>query len=116
MMSMSAWKPPLVIPTPKPSRGPAIQPGQPPLRPGTYGEGAVATPAVSKKTVVTTPSRPSEPSNRTAAVPLRVPVAAPASAGGPTVLCGRAVGIAACMGSLLRLGGLQVFDSPDRLR
>jgi hypothetical protein len=35
MSSISAWKLELVMPMPMPRKGPAIQAGQPPLRPGT---------------------------------------------------------------------------------
>ncbi len=86
MISMSAWKLPLVMPTPRPSRGPASQLGQPPLRAGTYCEGADATPAVNRKTVVSIPSSPSAPSARTARVPLRMPAAASVPSGGPAVV------------------------------
>src|ERR1039458_5602712 len=115
MISMSAWKPALVIPAPRPSRGPAIHPGQPPLLPGTYCEGSLATPAVSRKTVVTTPSRPSHASARTARDPRRTPPAASRSAVGPAALSRCVVGVAASIGPLLRLGGLQVFDLPGKL-
>ena len=115
MISISAWKLPLVMPTPRPSRGPASHPGQPPLRPGTYCEGSLATPAVSRKTVVTTPSSPSQVSARRAPVPRRPSLAARLSAGGPAVLCRGVVGVAASIGPLLRLGDLQVFDPLGKL-
>src|SRR5271156_4148254 len=112
MISVSVWKLPLVMPTPRPSNGPAIQPGQPPLRPGTYCEGRVAAPAASRNTVVTTPDRPRAPRARRALAPLRAPVAAWALSCALRALFSRVVGVAACISSLLRLGDLQVFGAP----
>jgi len=61
MTSINAWKPELVMPMPRPRRGPAIHAGQPPLRPGTYTEGADAAPALIMKTLATTPTSPAAP-------------------------------------------------------
>jgi hypothetical protein len=115
MISMRFWKLSLEMPTPRPLSGPAIQPGQPPLRPGTYCVGLVAAPALSRKTLVTTPSSPSAPSTRMAPVPLRAPVAASMLPGAFAALLRPAVGIAACISSLLRLADLQVFDPASSL-
>src|ERR1017187_3415155 len=103
------------MPTPRPSRGPAIQPGQPPLRPGTYCEGRVAAPAVSRNTVVTTPTRPSTPSACNPPEPVPARIAGSRSPGAPAAVCGRAVGIAAGIRPLLRLGHLPVFDALGKL-
>src|SRR5450755_2240576 len=115
MISISVWKLELEMPTPRSCRGPAIQCGQPPLRPGTYWEGRVAAPALSRKTVVTTPSRPSAPSARTARAPPPAPVVASMPAGAPAAGGRRAVGVAACMRPLLRLAHLTVFDPLGKL-
>src|SRR5476649_2120113 len=68
MISVSVWKRSGVMLMCSPSKGPASQPGQPPLRAGTYCEGLLAAPAVTRNTVVSTPSRPSAPSARSARV------------------------------------------------
>jgi hypothetical protein len=75
MISVSVWKRSGVMPTCSPSKGPASQPGQPPLRAGTYCEGVLAAPALSRKTVVNTPSRPSAPSTRSERVEVDDPLA-----------------------------------------
>src|SRR5437868_3799005 len=54
------------MPTSSPRRGPAIQPGQPPLRAGTSGVGRVAAPAAIRKTLASTPASPTAASARTA--------------------------------------------------
>jgi len=46
----------------RPRSGPASHAGQPPLRAGTYCDGAEAAPALTRKTVVRIPSSPSAPS------------------------------------------------------
>src|SRR5271166_348875 len=58
-----------------PCSGPASQPGQPPLRAGTNSDGVAAASALSSRTVVTTPSRPSAPRTRNAAAGARPPAA-----------------------------------------
>jgi hypothetical protein len=49
---------------PRPSNGPASQPGHPPECAGTYCEGSPAAPALVKKTVTRTPISPIGPSAR----------------------------------------------------
>src|SRR5271155_481940 len=116
MINVSVWKLSLLIPTLSPCRGPAIQPGHPPLRPGTYCEGCAAAPAASRKTVVTTPTRPSAPSARRARLPLCTLLDEPIPAAAPAARGGRAVGVADCICPLLRLGDLPVFDVLGKLR
>src|ERR1700730_628310 len=136
MISVNVWKLRPVMPTPRPSRGPAIQLGQPPLRPGTNCEGRVAAPAATRKTLVTTPTRPAEPRARRAPagrspIDLCARAAPPVPSGAPPTST-RGIGLAACIGSLLRLlrrqacgalfrqgcGALfrQACGAPDRLR
>src|SRR5277367_3355813 len=114
MTSVSVWKRSELRLTPRPSRGPASQLGQPPLRAGTYCDGLLAAPAVMRKTVVSTPSRPSVPSARSARVETgdspaptvrRPPRDRRARRAGPVR------GVVACTRSLLRLGDLQGFGA-----
>jgi hypothetical protein len=105
MISVSVWKLLEVIPTCRPSKGPASQPGQPPLRAGTYCVGLLAAPAASRKALVNTPSRPSMPSARRARVELDDPCSSAAvlldedRIGRPLPVRG----VVACTRSLLRL-------------
>jgi hypothetical protein len=64
MTSTSVWKRALESPRPRPRNGPASHAGQPPLRPGTYWEGAEAAPALTRNTLTSTPARPAAPSAR----------------------------------------------------
>ena len=115
MISVSVWKRSGVMPTPRPSNGPASQPGQPPLRAGTYVEGRVAAPAAIRKTVATTPISPSAPSARSAPIGIRAPVASSMSLGPRPVTRALAMGVVACMGLLLRLGDVRRSGVPDTL-
>src|ERR1035437_8009750 len=103
------------MPTPRPSNGPAIQLGQPPLRAGTYCEGRLAAPAARRKTLVTMPSRPSAPSARRAPErsPARPCALIATDAFGPIPTLG--TGVAACIGSLLRLRRRQACHGPGKL-
>ena len=103
------------MPTPRPSSGPAIQPGQPPTRAGTYCEGRVAMPAVNRNTVLRTPSRPSAPSARSAPSLRCAPLAGLMLAVDGAPVWAWAVGPAACMSLLLRLGNLQALRRPASL-
>src|SRR5664279_2169378 len=108
MISINVWKLPLPRPTLRSCSGPASQPGQPPLRPGTYCEGAPAAPALSRKTVVRTPSRPSAPSARMTPAGARAPAERPLCARTGPGIRTSGIGVAACMEPLLRLPELQV--------
>jgi hypothetical protein len=73
MISISVWKRELERPRSNPRSGPASHAGQPPLRAGTYCEGAEAAPALIRNTLVSTPTRPSAPSTPMARPDVRVP-------------------------------------------
>jgi hypothetical protein len=114
MIRVSVWKLCLVMPTPRPSSGPAIQCAQPPLRPGTYSEGTVAAPAAKRKVLVTTPSSPDAPKIRRART-LRRPAAVALPPDALSAIRMPGTGVAACMGSFLRLGERQAFGTPGKL-
>jgi len=109
MISVSVWKRFGVRPTPRPSKGPAIHPGQPPLRAGTNCEGLLAAPAASRKAVVSTPSRPSAPSARSALTGIRAPVCSTMPLGALPGTRTLDMGVLACMSPLLRLPNVQGF-------
>jgi processive 1,2-diacylglycerol beta-glucosyltransferase len=75
MTSVSVWKLDEPIPHPRPCRGPANHPGQPPLRPGTYCVGAPAAPAASPSVLATTDTKPAVPSMRIPTRELTTPLA-----------------------------------------
>jgi hypothetical protein len=81
MISINAWKRALDSPRCRPCSGPASHAGQPPLRAGTYCEGAEAAPALTSDTLASTPSKPSAPSACTTRPGAPVPAALPAFAG-----------------------------------
>src|ERR1019366_6631565 len=66
MTSVSVWKLPDPMPSPRPCSGPDSQVGQPPPRAGTYDVGLPAAPATTANTLTTTPTRPAVPSARNA--------------------------------------------------
>ena len=68
MISVSVWKLAEPRPTPRSCHGPASQLGQPPLRAGTYCDGLLAAPAAISRMLVSTASRPSAPSARSARI------------------------------------------------
>ena len=101
----------------EPASGPASQPGQPPLRAGTYTVGALAAPAHSRNTLASTPSRPSR---RARAAPPRPRGARRrASRSRRARLASESaplgIGVVASMWALLRLCGLQASTLPGRL-